>query len=213
MNYQSLIIILGITSSMVSSILAGDVFPSFSKVPIEITISTNLTGTLIDTTAVVGTNYVYNMNGQIFTNSIDGHIQTTAEDFSGVTDKSTPWKTLTELLAAYQRGCSEKELRSLYSEKSQDYLADIYKSKEVTDRFKRYGASITNMNVCLGFDFANGFIAFVKIDHAYGSQRDPLYFVKSNNKYLLSTYTSDETNINNIMVYLSSSSVTNLIKL
>ena len=203
---------MGITSSTVSSILAGDVFPAFVEVPLEIKISTNVAGTQIDTTAVVGTNYVYNLNGQIFTNAIDGHIQTTAEGFSGSTDKSTPWKTLSELLAAYQRGCSEKELRLLYSHNSQDYFTDIYKSKEVTDRFKSYGTSITNMNVVLGFDFASGFIAFVKIDHAYGSQKDPLYFVKSNNKYLLSTYTSDETNINNIMVYLSSSSVTNLIK-
>ena len=192
--------------------MAGDVFPSYSKTSIAIIIPTNTIGCLIDSASIAGTNYVYTVNGQMFTNATDGHIQTTAQGFSGTSDRSTPWKTLTELLAAYQHGCPEKQMRSLYTTASQDFLERVYKNPDITARFVNYASSITNMQVCMGYDFKSGYLAYVKIDHGYHSQIDPFFMIQSNGKYLLSTYSSNETNSRNIFIFLSKSAVTNQVR-
>jgi hypothetical protein len=88
---------------------AEDYFPSFSEAPLKLNTPIAMHGYQPTPEFVIGTNAVYTFAGQIFTNATDGRIQTMSEGFSGTTDKSTPWKTLTELLAVYQQGSDEKK--------------------------------------------------------------------------------------------------------
>ena len=82
----------------------------------------------------VGSNVVYTLNGQIFTNASAGHIQTLAEGFSGATDRSTPWKTLTELLAVYERGARSNAVRRLYTAQSQSFIDEIFTNLDAEEQ-------------------------------------------------------------------------------
>ena len=77
---------------------AADVFPQFVKNKLSFTVPKNTPGCVSDPGSLVGTNYVYQLNGQVFANPASGHIQSLAEGFSGKSNGSSPWKTLTELL-------------------------------------------------------------------------------------------------------------------
>ena len=121
-----------ITLAFTINATAEDHFPIFSEVPLKVAIPTGMQGyqsipkdqpvpkyevvtNTVGTNAIVTTNALFTLIGQIFTNVTDGQIQLASEGFSGTTDKGTPWKTLTELLAAYQQGSDEKKIISLQS--------------------------------------------------------------------------------------------------
>src|SRR5665213_752292 len=102
---------------------AEDRFPSFSETSLKVAIPTEMQGyqsipkdqptpdyEVVTNVNTIVTNAIFTLTGQIFTNATDGQIQTTSEGFSGITDKSTPWKTLTELLAVYRQGSDQKKL-------------------------------------------------------------------------------------------------------
>jgi hypothetical protein len=160
----------------------------------------------------VGTNVVYTLNGQIFTNTSAGHIQTVAEGFSGTTDKTTPWKTLTELLAVYQQGASSNTIRQLYTFESQPFMDEVFTNADGTSRLHSFGLSITNMQVLLGFNWSNAFYAVT----AFGSQGNPVdtmpyLFVQTNGQYLFSEFEIEDPKLQNIGVFLNTHSVTNLL--
>jgi hypothetical protein len=191
---------------------AADVFPGFSSGPITVKIDTNTLGYVPDPAFEVGSNVVYTLTGHIFTNASAGHLQTLAEGFSGTTDKSTPWKTLTELLAVYQQGTSSNSIRQLYTAESQPFMDEIFTNADGTSRLRNFGLSVTNMQVLLGFNWSNGFFAVT----AFGSQENPYdtmpyYFVQTNGQYLLSEFEMGEPKLANIGVFLNTHSVTNLL--
>jgi hypothetical protein len=162
---------------------------------------------------VIGTNAFYTLTGQIFTNATDGRIQTTSEGFSGTTDKSTPWKTLTELLAVYQQGSDEKKIRSLYNASSQAFLDKIYGTPEMTAKMHTHGLSMAGMQAVLGFDFKDGFVALVKEAQVSGTSfMNTFYFVKTNGVYLVSTFRNSDKKIQNIEVFFNTHSAAELIK-
>jgi len=105
--------------------LAQNTFPDFSFANIQINVPTSMAYLQDDSIKINGNNLVYNLNGQIYNiDNGEGHIQTTAEGFSGFTDRSTPWKTLTELLAAYQNN-DFNAVKSLFTTAGQDSIENF----------------------------------------------------------------------------------------
>ena len=191
----------------------GDRFPSFSETSLKLTIPIGMQGYQPTPEFVTGTNAVYRFTGQIFTNATSGHLQTTSEGFSGSTDKSTPWKTLTELLAVYQQGSDEKKIRSLYNASSQAFLDQIYSTPEMTARMQAYGTSIAGMQALLGFDFKDGFVAMMKVAEVSGpSNMMSFCLVKTNGVYLLSTFKNSDKRIQNIEVFFNTHSASELLR-
>lgn len=198
--------------SPIACLSAANVYPPFSEGPFTVWIPTNMPGYMADPAFQVGSNVVYKLNGQIFTNADSGHLQTMAEGFTGTTNLSTPWITLTRLLAVYQQGVTSNSIKQLYTPSSQSFIDDIFTNADATSRFYSFGRSITNMDVLLGFDDANGFFAVT----SYGSSGNapdtmPYFLVKTNGQYLLSYRESNETNTSNIGTFLNTSSVSNLV--
>jgi hypothetical protein len=169
-------------------ILAADSFPVFTKSQIAYTIPTNTVGCYMDPTNVVGTNYLYKLDGQVFGGSVEGHIQTFTEGFSGKTDEGTPWKTLTELFAAYQKGSLESDIRPIYSEKtSSDFLRKMYGDKETEARMQAECSAFSSMEVLMGFDYSDGYLAIIKVGYKDGHYNImPYYFVLEGSHYKVS---------------------------
>jgi len=212
MKNLNLIVVIGVMG-LFANVMAGDNFPKFSKTQIKIKIPTNIPGYEKTPSFEVGSNAVYTINGQIFTNTSDGHIQTMEEGFSGTTDKHTPWKTLTELLAVYQHGCDEKKTRLLYSASSKEFLDQVFSKPDAVARFQDYGKSIKGMQVVMGFDFKDGYCAIVSADDT-DSKNDlmPFYFVQTNDVYLLSSVDDNDPKSANIAVFLNTHPAKDLLK-
>jgi hypothetical protein len=198
--------------SPVAWVSGADAFPSFRFGSVTIKIPTNTPGYEADPAFEVGTNVVYTLYGQICTNASAGHIQTVAEGFSGTTDKLTPWKTLTELLAVYQQGATSNSIRGLYSAESQPFIDEVYNTNG-TSRLYTFGLSVTNMQVLLGFNWSNGVYAVA----ALGSQGNPVdtmpyFFIHTNCQYLLSEFDIADPKLINIGIFLNTNSVTDLLR-
>lgn len=219
-----------ITLAYAINATAENHFPIFSEAPLEVAIPIGMQGyqsipkdqpspkyevvtNTVGTNAIVTTNALFTLIGQIFTNANESRIQLTSEGFSGITDKSTPWKTLTELLAIYQQGSDEKKIRSLYTASSQAFFDKIYGTPEMTSKMQAHGSSMANMQAVLGFDFDAGFVAFIKVTKTSGTTyMNPFYLVKTNGAYLLSTFNNNSKMIQNIEVFFNTHSATDLIK-
>jgi hypothetical protein len=168
------------------SLFASDTFPNFSKTTFDFAVPTNTPWSVMDTNALVGTNYVYKLSGQIFADPESGHIQTVAEGFSGKSDESTPWKTLTELLAAYQKGSDKNLITSLYTANSSKFLNQVYGNDQYKLRFQNIGRSIVGMQAVMGYDFTNIFLAQVKLDFKAGNHEVSQFcFALDGSKYKL----------------------------
>jgi hypothetical protein len=154
----------------VTPAFAADVFPQFVKNKLSFAVPRNTPGCVSDPGSLVGSNYVYQLNGQVFANPASGHIQSLAEGFSGKSNGSSPWKTLTELLAAYQRGSAETEVRSLYTTSSGEFLNQVYGDAEVKARFQEMGRTISGMQAVMGYDYGGIFMAQVKLQFKGGHQ-------------------------------------------
>ncbi|MDB6024992.1 MAG: hypothetical protein JWM68_1215 [Verrucomicrobiales bacterium] len=205
------------TCLIAKNVSAADVFPVFKTGPIEVVIPTNTPHLLAySLSEKEGTNLIYRSTGQIFTNAAEGHIQSKAEGFSGSTDRSTPWKVITELLAVNQEGNPEAKTRALFSSGSQKSLDEIYNKTEIKERFQSMGSSITNMQALMWHQSGEpdgGLFVYTKYFFRSGrSSVLPLYMVKQGEKYELVSKTMSQnlTNNmqNNIMVFLQSANTT-----
>jgi hypothetical protein len=143
-----------------------------------------------------GDQAIYHVYGQAFANPADGKLQTVAEGFSGTTDRSTPWKTLTELLAAYQQGVNETKVRSLYTSDAQGFLDSIYSNPAA---FASFAASVTGMNIAIGYYSGTGMVVFVRLHTTTGDEKLPMYLVQSGGQWLLSQFTASQPREANIM--------------
>jgi hypothetical protein len=167
-------------------LVASDIFPKFEKASVNFAVPTNTPYCASDPKFLVGTNYIYKFDGQFFSNPAEGHIQTVAEGFSGKTDEGTPWKTLTELLAAYQNGSSENDVRALYDESSTNFLNMVYGSEQMKARFQTWTGSITGMQVVLACDYLGAYLAEVKLDYKDGHHEvTQFFFALKDTKYKL----------------------------
>ena len=195
-----------VSTTSIQDIKAENVFPIFETSLKRLYIPIKDIGVYQEDLAhEVGFNFSYNINCQLFVEPSEGHIQTLAEGFSGTTDRSTPWKTLTELLAAYQNADIDA-VRAFYTPDSQSEIDEFTADSEIKGRFISFMESIISMDVHLGFEYKNGFLALVNVD--YGDDGDPwvdvtpIFFVKSNSGYLVSKVVLDTPMPLNIAVYL-----------
>lgn len=174
---------------------AADRFPAFDvyQVRLYIPIETIVEVYQEDLEHEVGFNFSYNIVGQLFPDSGDGHIQKVSEGFSGTTDKSTPWKTLTELLAAYQRR-DAAAVKALYTPESLPFIEKLLSDPEVNARFTVYMESIKEMEVLLGFEHKGGFLALTNIDFGDSPESGLTYFhlKQVGSEYLLNSTTLNE---------------------
>ncbi|MDB6064052.1 MAG: hypothetical protein JWR26_260 [Pedosphaera sp.] len=209
------------TLLIVKSMLAEDVFPVFNTAAIEVTIPTNTPGLLPDSTLAVknGTNIAYHLKGEIFTKATEGQIQFKSQGFSGTSDRSTPWKTLTELFSVYQDGSPEAGLKSLYASSAREALEEIYKNPAAKTHFQNFGLSFTNAQALMWHsdDSGEGMFAYVNVAYRNGHHSVlPFYMVKNGDKYELVSKTIEQNSTNNmhqnISAFLRSSYVTNLIR-
>ena len=204
---RKLVSILFITMLFMGSFTleAANVFPEFEKGPIRVYIPIEeiRVGLQEDLEHEVGLNFSYNITGQLLTEAGQGHIQMISEGFDGVTDKSTPWKTLTELLAAYQSTDADA-VRALYTPESLPKINNLLSEPGVEQRFIEYMQAIQGMNILLGFEHKHGFFVFVDVD--YGDTPEsgltPFFFVETDDGYLLEATTVNEAIIANIGIYL-----------
>lgn len=187
---------------------AEDVFPEFTTT----TTTTYLPfrtfqGYHADPVHEVGLNVKYTLeNSQLFTEPAKRHIQTLAEGFSGTTDRSTPWKTLTELVAAYQTGDLNK-VRTLFTPESHGEIDTMLADPALKQKYSDFIQSIASVDVLLGFNYKNGFLAMLEVRGKGMSPQakvapTPLFFVKSGAEYLVSSVTLDEGVDSNITVFL-----------
>lgn len=194
-----------VAMSFGTNVFAENIFPPFVESPITVTFPTNTPGCQSDPSFTVGTNFVYHLRGQVFTNVGDGHIQTTKEGFDGSTDKSTPWKTLTEVLAVYQNGSLESKLRPLYTQNSQAAIDKVSADPAALERMKSMTSKITHMNVIMEVHWTNGvFYSFVDYGSSKGDKVMPFPFTRSGDKYLLAVdKIMDQTCLLNIDSFLN----------
>ena len=150
-------------------------------------------------------NFLYTAKGQVFSSSSEGHIQTLSEGFSGLSERSTPWMTLTELLAAFQQRDLDA-VKALYTDASQGLINEWLADSEIAEQFTQFMKSVIGIEILLGFEYKEGFLAVVTIDYGRGNEQPmdltPYYFVRSGSEYLLSTVTLDDAMSTNISIFL-----------
>lgn len=203
------------------SLWAENIFPVFKVEPIELIIPTNTVGIVPDAVAEKkGTNLIYRVKGQFITNLAEGRIQSTSGGFSGTSDKSNPWKTMTELFAVYQGGGDEAKMRSLYADGYTDVLDQGYKNPATKERFQKLGLSITNMQALAWHESEvekGGSFAYVKLFYKSGRSAVMPYILKKSgeNYELISksfTTNSDPGIWKNVWAYLQSDHATNVFR-
>ncbi len=199
---------------IVPEVQAENVFPEFDLslkrlyIPID-----KLPIPFEDLEHEVGLNFSYSLNCQLFIDPLQGHIQTLSEGFSGKSDKSTPWKTLTELLAAYHQTDIEAAI-SLFTPNSQGYIRGKLSTPDIKSGYIEFMKALAGIEVLMGFGFKDGFLAMTNLIYNDASSEPArFYFVKSNEQYFLSTITlrtEEDPMYANIAVFLRSYPVKDL---
>lgn len=214
-------ILLTAAGGMVSFAKAENRFPAFANATYDmyIPIEEMLGGFQRDPEHDIGAmNFRYTIEGQLFTAPETGHIQTTAEGFQGTTDRGTPWKTLTEALAAYQRTDIDT-VKALYAPATHAQIDEALADPVMKANYLAFMQSMTGIDVLLGFNHKNGFLALANVhfrDSASGATQteiQPIFFVREGSTYLLSAQTLDEAIDKNIAIFLKNHAVADLLKL
>ncbi len=210
------LIVVLLICAMLNEVHAKDTFPDFTMSAIRLYIPIHqLRGVHEDLQHEVGFNLSYNIRGQVFSEPVNGHIQTITEGFSGISNRSTPWETLTELLAAYHNA-DIQAVRELYTDDSQNDIGSFLSDPELLQRFQEFMQNIVEMHILLGFEYKEGLLALTRIDYGvtdpHGRKNvTPFYFVKSGEEYFLSSVNLTEPIDSNIASYLQEYSITELI--
>ena len=197
-----------VVSAAAHSSYAEDVFPEFTTSTATIYLPYHTyQGYQEDPDHEEGLNVRYTLeNSQLFTEPATRHIQTLAEGFSGTTDRGTPWKTLTELLAAYQQG-DIQAVRNLFTPESQGEIDAMLADTDMQQQYLEFMQAIESVDVLLGFEHKNGFLAMIEVrpegmDSHVKVAPTPVYFVQAGGQYLLSAVTLDEAVDANITAFL-----------
>lgn len=189
---------------------AEDFFPEFTKSDMTIYLPIRaIEGYEADPNHELGLNVKYTLeNSQLFTEQATGHIQTIEEGFSGTTDRSTPWRTITELVAAYQRQDIDA-VRSLFTEESQSKIDEILADPELKERYFEFMQAIQSVNVLVGFDYKDGYFAMLEIRYKdmLPDERvapSPVFLKKQANMYIMSAtkLEAEDTMDANIALFL-----------
>lgn len=213
------LIILMILMIFSSAVQAEDIFPEFIESAIAVDVPID---ELIDYQVDPGhtaddSRLQYILSGQFFDDPAQGHIQTLAEGFSGnPTDRSTPWKTLTELLAAYQKG-DLATVNALYDPESQAYIEQALADPAQKEKFIALMSKIAGLDVLLGFFHKNGFLVIANVHFDLGeagiqTEIQPIFLTKSGDQYQMSRVVLDEPIDKNVAIFLKDHTVENLVE-
>jgi hypothetical protein len=177
LNQSYLVILLILTLSCTS--IGQNKIADFKSKNLELRFTKHLNGCMDDPDNTVKDELVYELKGQKFDK--EGYtVQTVNSGFDGVTKRSSPWETLTELFAAYQSKDAKKIL-DLYDPKSSQKLKTILDGPDgaaVLDAFSK----VTELKILMGFEYQNGYLAVVD-GKEIGVQLN--YFTKINNQFFL----------------------------
>lgn len=165
--------------------IAQNTFPDFTFGNVQISLPISMVYIQSDSTNINGDDLVYNLTGQMFNiNNGEGHIQTISEGFSGVTDRSTPWKTLTELLAAYQNN-DFNAVKSLFTAAGQDSIDIFLPTPADITQYMSQTSTIQSIDIYCAYELEGRIIAHTKIPQFDGVM--PFFFEEVNGQYLVST--------------------------
>jgi len=178
-------IILGLILFMPSLFFGQNQFPIFKFSTVQFTVPESIAMLQNDSLNLVGEEFVYSLKGQKFDmNAGEGHIQTLAEGFNGSTNKRTPWKTLTELLAAYQSNDFNK-VQSLYTADSQAAINAMLPTQSDINNYMNHASTISAIDVYCAHKLDGRIIAYAKIPEYDGVMS--FYFKKKGKKYYMSS--------------------------
>lgn len=154
--------------------------PEFKTESIELKFTKFLNGCMSDSINTVGNNLVYNLKGQIF--GQNGVLLPALSDgFSGNTNRSTPWETLSELVAAYQQKDVGK-IKDLYTKESQQKVSQVFEGENAPKALEAL-SMCGKVKVMMGFEYKNGYYAIVETEK-YGVNSN--FLVLEKGKYKLS---------------------------
>jgi len=154
--------------------------PVFNSTNIELKFSKFLNGCMKDSLNTVGNNLVYRLKGQQFgENGIN--LPLLSDGFSGKSNRSTPWETLTELVAAYQQK-DVRKIKELYNSTSQEKVSKVFDGENAQVALDALSAC-GKVKVMMGFEYKDGYYAIVETEK-YGINSN--YFVKEKGIYKLS---------------------------
>ncbi len=166
---------------------AQNKFPEFKFLPIKVIVPGDMTYLQSDSSNLVGDDFVYHLNGQMFDmNKGEGHIQTQAEGFNGNTNQKTPWKTLTELLFAYQTNDFAK-VRSLFTIESREAMDKMLSTNSDIKSYMSMASTISGIEVYCAYDDNGKIMAQTEIPEYDGVM--PFVFEKIGQKYYMAIVT------------------------
>lgn len=201
------------------AVQAEDIFPEFieSAIAVDVPLDELLAYQEDLQHTASGDRLQYILRGQFFSDPAQGHIQTLAEGFSGnPTDRSTPWKMITELLAAYQKG-DLATANSFYDPESLAYIEQALADPAQKEKYIALMRKISGIDVLLGFHHKNGFLAITNVHFDLGeagmqSQIQPIFLRKFGDQYQMSRTVLDEPVDKNVAIFLKDHTVKNLVE-
>lgn len=174
---------------------AQSVYPIFNSQKIQLTFSKAIPGIMDDVEHTVNDSLKYELIGQIFTDG-EGKIQKLSEGFTGSTNRSTPWETLSELIAAYETRDVSRILE-LYDANSQGQVESVFLGSNAELIWNQL-SDIGNIEVLAGFEYKNGYFA-ISESEKLGIVSN--FFVKENGQYKLSSLDDSNSQSWNIALY------------
>jgi len=160
--------------------ISQNLIPEFKTESIEIRFTKYLNGCMPDPENTIGNEYVYRLKGQIFKDN-DGRIPSLQDGFNGKTAQSTPWETLSELVAAY-KAKDVKKIKSLYNKSSQAKVSAIFEGENAQNALNTL-SQCGEVKILMGFEYQNGYYAIVETENLGINSN---YFILEKGKYKLS---------------------------
>lgn len=175
--------------------LAQFKFPEFKTENVELRFTKYLNGCMNDPEHTSGDELVYQLKGQLF-NQDEGAIPQIANGFTGKTQMSTPWETLSELVYAYQKK-DVKKIKSLYNKASQEKVSRVFEGEHASVALQTL-SNCGKVNVLMGFEYQDGYLAVVESENL-GINLN--YFVPEKGKYKLAALNDKSPVSWNIALY------------
>jgi len=183
------------------ALLADDRFPAFETKAIEMKFPVrNFAPQLNSGEELSAGKLTSKFTGQIF---LKGEGILELEKFSGSTDQSTPWKTLTELFVSYRTGDVSK-IASFYLESDQPEVVSLFRDPVSGAGMIEYGKKITGAEVVLAIEGPTDIFALVRIRDADGVSHLPYRFVKINGRYKAAGGSKISSIVVNLITFLES---------
>jgi len=192
---KKFIIFTVIYTALNSAVFSQTKIPEFKTSDVEIRFTKFLNGCMADPANTVGNELVYKLKGQVFSDE-EGNIPLISEGFSGKTNQATPWETLSEIVAAYQKK-DVKKIKSLYNKSSQAKVSSVFEGENAQNALSTL-SQCGSVKVLMGFEYNDGYYAIVETENLGINSN---YFVLEKGKYKLSVLTDKNPASWNLALY------------